>query len=47
MALTLELPKEVEAALRDQAQVHGMTVEGWLLLSDEAISRESIYPDRV
>ena len=90
MTLTLELPKELETALKAQAQAHGMTLEGWLeriaaervppkatkptslqdeltpeewvrqfdawvdghdrttpLLSDEAISRESIYPDRV
>ena len=90
MTLTLELPKELETALKAEAQAHGMTLESWLekiaaervqptgagprslqdeltpeewvrqfdawvdghdrttpLLSDEAISRESIYPDRI
>ncbi|MBI3207419.1 MAG: hypothetical protein HYZ37_00780 [Candidatus Solibacter usitatus] len=88
MTLTIELPKDVEAALKPEAQAHGVTLEVWLqkiamerarpagqmrslqddvtpeewirqfhewagshdrttpLLSDEAISRESIYPDR-
>ena len=88
MTLTLELPREIEAVLTEQAQAHGMTLRAWLekmvadraqsarprslqdeltpeewvrqfdawvaghdrttpLLSDEAISRESIYPDRI
>ena len=89
MSLTIELPKDVEAALKTEAQAHGVTLEAWLqriaaervrppgrprslqdeltpeewvrqfhawaeshnrttpLLSDEAISRESIYPDRI
>jgi hypothetical protein len=89
MALTLDLPKDLEASLASQAQAHGMTLEAWLqrivaehahanaqprslqdeltpeewvrqfhawtqshdrttpLLSDEAISRESIYQDRI
>ena len=88
MTLTLELPREIEAALILQAKAHGLTLEAWLLkiaadqalagrskslqdelapeewvrqfdawvashdrttplLSDEAVSRESIYPDRV
>lgn len=87
MTLILELPNELEAALKAQALAHGLTLEAWLqkiaadqvkpatlrslqdeltpeewirefdawvaghdrttpLLSDEAISRESIYPDR-
>lgn len=90
MTLTLELPQELETALKAQALANGMTLEAWLqkiaaervqakvprprslqdeltpeewvsqfdawvdghdrttpLLSDEAISRESIYPDRI
>lgn len=89
MALTLDLPKDLEATLTSQAHAHGMTLEAWLqkivaeqaqpnaaprslqdeltpeewvrqfhawtqshdrttpLLSDEAVSRESIYPDRI
>jgi len=86
MTLTLELPPEREAALKEQAKARGMSLEQWLLdlteqlapsgsiahlqrtnpkewarqfrawaeshdpnlpvLSDEAMSRESIYPDR-
>jgi hypothetical protein len=88
MTLTLEFPKDVEMALKAEAQAHGVTLEAWVqkivaehvrpagqprslqeeltpgewvrqfdawvdshdrttpLLSDEAISRESIYPDR-
>lgn len=85
MSVTLELPPEREAALKEQAQARGMSLEQWLLdlteqfapsgsiahlqrtnprewarqfqawadshdpnlpvLSDEAMSRESIYPD--
>lgn len=87
MSVTIRFPAEMEAALKAQAQAHGLTVEEWLiqlaeqhlqpasiahlqktnprewarqfhlwaeshdrttpLLSDEAISRESIYPDRI
>jgi hypothetical protein len=87
MNLTIELSDEKAAALKAQAEAHGLTVERWLeqiaeqhvqpasiahlqktnpaewarqfdawadsldprtpVLSDEAMSRESIYPDRV
>lgn len=89
MTVTLQLSPEQEAALKAQADVHGMSVEEWLLqiadqhakahpaslahlqksdpkewarrfhewaeghdrstplLSDDAISRESIYPDGI
>jgi hypothetical protein len=87
MTVTLELSPEREAALKEQAQMRGLTLEQWLLeladqqaapasvahlqrtdprewaryfdawvdshdpnmpvLSDEAMSRESIYPDRI
>jgi hypothetical protein len=87
MTVTIELSDEKAAALRAQAEAHGLTVERWLeqiaeqhaqpvsiahlqktnpeewarqfrawadshdpntpVLSDEAMSRESIYPDRV
>ena len=30
MTLTLELPKELETALKAEAQAHGMTFESWL-----------------
>ena len=79
----IELPDDQAAALKAQAQVHGLTVEQWLgqppqpasiahlqrtdpeewarqfdawaeshdpnlpVLSDEAMSRDSIYPDRI
>ena len=87
VALVIELPQDIEVALRAEAQAHGVTLEAWVetiaaawvrpveaprslqdeltpeewvrefhawaeshdrttpLLSDEAISRESIYPD--
>jgi hypothetical protein len=87
MTVMIELSEEQAAALKAQAEAHGMTVESWLqniaaqpvqpasiahlqktnpkewmrqfrawaeshdrttpLLSDEAVSRESIYPDRI
>ncbi len=89
MNLTIELSDEKAAALKAQAEAHGLTVERWLEqiaeqhadaqpasiahlqktnpqewarlfhewaeshdrttppLSDEAVSRESIYPDRI
>lgn len=87
MAVRLEIPPEQEAALKAQAELRGLTIEGLLLqlvehyvpsgsivhlqktdpkewarqfrawaeghgpnlpvLSDEAMSRESIYPDRI
>ena len=87
MNLTIELPDEKVAALRAQAEAHGLTVERWLeqiaeqhaqpasivhlqktnpkewarqfdawvdshdsntpVLSDEAMTRESIYTDRI
>jgi hypothetical protein len=40
MTVTLNLPPEKEAAFKAQAQARGIPV-----LSDEAMSRESIYPD--
>ena len=86
MNVTIELSDEKAAALKAQAEAHGLTVERWLqqlaeqhvqtesithlqktnpkewarqfhawaeshdrttpLLSDEAVSRDSIYPDR-
>ena len=87
MNVTIELSDEKAAALKAQAEAHGLTVERWLeriaeqhvqpasiahlqktnpkewalqfdawvdshdpktpVLSDEAMSRESIYPDRI
>jgi hypothetical protein len=89
MTLRIDLPPEIEAALKVKAETYGLTVDQWLLqlakqeietsaeplallqktnpqewarrfeawarghdpnlpvLSDEAMSRESIYPDRI
>jgi hypothetical protein len=87
MNLTIELSDEKAAALKAQAEAHGLTVERWLeqiaeqhvqsasiahlqktnpkewarqfdawvnshdpntpVLSDQAMSRESMYPDRI
>ena len=40
MSLTIELPKDVEAALKTEAQAHGVTLEAWL----QIIAAERVRP---
>jgi hypothetical protein len=47
MTVTIEPPPEVEATPAAQAQAEGLPLSLCApVLSDEAISRESLYPNR-